>query len=84
MVGVAGDYTSGGGLNFDGGRKMEGKYKWFTMDGQDYCWNDPHKGGTKYRIVLFRSDKKTKSAVMKDARQRKLEKEKAEKEEALP
>ena len=79
-----GDYTSGGGLNFDDGRKMEGKYKWFKMDGQDYHWNDPHEGGTKYSIVLFRSDKKPKSAVMNEARQRKLEKEKAEKEEASP
>ena len=79
-----GDYTSGGGLNFDDGRKMEGKYKWFKMDGQDYHWNDPHEGGTKYSIVLFRSDKKPKSAVMNEARQTKMEKEKAEKEEASP
>ena len=50
------------------------------MDGQDYHWNDPHEGGTKYSIVLFMSDKKPKTAVMNEARQRKLEKEKAEKE----
>ena len=60
---------------------MEGKYKWFKMDGQDYHWNDPHEG-IKYSIVLCRSDKKPKSAVMNEARQRKLEKEKAEKEDA--
>ena len=63
---------------------MEGKYKWFKMDGQHYHWNDAHKGGTKYSIVLFRSDKKPTSAVMNEARQRKLQKEKAEKEEASP
>ena len=65
---------------------MEGKHKWFKMDGQDYHWNDPHEGGTKCSIVLFRSDRKPKSIVMKEARQRKLEREKAEreKEEASP
>jgi hypothetical protein len=31
-------------------------------------WNDPHEGGTKYSIVLFRSDKKPKSNVMNEAR----------------
>ena len=50
------------------------------MDGQDYRWNDPHEGGTKHSIVLFRSDRKPKSIVMKEARQRKLEREKAERE----
>ena len=56
------------------------------MDGQGYHWNDPHEGGTKYSIVLFRSDKKPKTIVMQMARQRKLEREKAEreKEEASP
>ena len=56
-----GDYTSGGGLNFDDGTKIEGKRQWFKIDGQNHHWNDPHEGGSKYRIVLFRSDKKPKT-----------------------
>ena len=39
---------------------------------------DPHEGGTKYSIVLFRSDKKPKSNVMNEARLRKIAKENAE------
>ena len=74
-----GDFTSGGGLNFDDGSKIEGKYQWFKMSGQDYHWNDPHEGGTKYSIVLFRSDKKPKTQVMQEARRRKLEQAKLEK-----
>ena len=46
-------------------------------------WNDPHEGGTKYSIVLFRSDKKPKSNVMNEARLRKMAKEKAEKAEMV-
>ena len=42
-------------------------------------WNDPHEGGTKYSIVLFRPDKKQKSNVMNEARLRKIAKENAEK-----
>ena len=41
------------------------------------------KGGTKYSIVLFRSDKKPKSNVMNEARLRKMAKEKAEKAERV-
>ena len=74
-----GDFTSGGGLNFDDGRKIEGKYKWFKMSGQDYHWNDPHEGGAKCSIVLFMSDKKPKTQVMQEARRRKLEQAKLEK-----
>ena len=42
-------------------------------------WNDPHEGGTKCSIVLFRSDKKPKSNVMNEARLKKIAQEKAEK-----
>ena len=73
-----GDSTRGGGLNFDDGSKIEGKYQWFKIDGQIHHWNDPHEGGTKYSIVLFRSDKKPKSNVMNEARLRKIAKENAE------
>ena len=71
-----GDFQTGGGLNFDDGSKIEGKYQWFKIDGQMHHWNDPHEGGTKYSIVLFRSDKKPKSNVMNEARLRKMAKEK--------
>ena len=76
-----GDFTAGGGLNFDDGTKIEGKYQWFKMSGQDYHWNDPHEGGTKYSIVLFRSHKKPKTQVMQEARRRKLEQAKLTKED---
>jgi hypothetical protein len=79
-----GDVTSGGGLNFDDGSKIEGKYKWFKMSGQDHHWNDPHEGGTKYSVVLFRSDKKPKTNVMQEALQRKLERLRLEKLADLP
>ena len=72
-----GDFQTGGGLNFDDGSKIEGKYQWFKI-GQMHHWNDPHEGGTKSSIVLFRSDKKPKSNVMNEARLRKMAKEKAE------
>ena len=75
-----GDYTSGGGLNFDDGMKIEGKRQWFKIDGQNHHWNDPHEGGTKYSIVLFRSDKKPKTNTLNEARKRKIEREKAERE----
>ena len=77
-----GDYTSGGGLNFDDGTKIEGKRQWFKIDGQNHHWNDPHEGGTKYSIVLFRSDKKPKTNTLNEARKRKIEREKAEREKA--
>ena len=66
-------------MNFDDGSKIEGKYQWFKMSGQDYHWNDPHEGGTQYSIVLFRSDKKPKTQVMHEARRRKLEQAKLDK-----
>jgi hypothetical protein len=78
-----GDFTSGGGLNFDDGTKIEGKYQWFKTDGQIHHWNDPHEGGTKYTIVLFRSDKKPKTHTLNEARKRKLEREKAERERVI-
>ena len=53
------------------------------IDRQMRHWNDPHEGGTKYSIVLFRSDKKPKSNVMNEARLRKMAKEKAEKAEMV-
>ena len=48
-----GDYTSGGGLQFDDGTKIEGKRQRFEIDGQNNHWIDPHEGGAKYSIVLF-------------------------------
>ena len=78
-----GDYTSGGGLNFDDGTKIEGKRQWFKIDGQNHHWNDPHDGGTKYSIVLFRSDKKPKTNTLNEARKRKIEREKAERDYVL-
>ena len=75
-----GDFTSGGGLNFDDGSKIEGKYKWFKIDGQNHHWNDPHEGGTKYSIVLFRSDKKPKCNTLNEAKRKKREAQKAEQE----
>ena len=78
-----GDFTSGGGLNFDDGTKIEGKYQWFKTDGQIHHWNDPHEGGAKYTIVLFRSDKKPKTHTLNEARKRKLEREKAERERVI-
>ena len=70
-------FQTGGGLNFDDGSKIEGKHQWFNIGGQMHHWSDPHEGGTKYSIVLFRSDKKPKSNVMNEARLRKMAKEKA-------
>ena len=62
-----GDYTSGGGLNFDDGREIK-------IDGQDHHWNDPHEGGTKYSIVIFRSDKKPKTNHLNELKKKKAEK----------
>ena len=81
MVLMVRDFQTGGGLNFDDGSKIEGKHQWFEIDGQMHHWNDPHEGGAKYSIVLFKSDKKPKSNVMNEARLRKMAKEKAEKAE---
>ena len=67
-----GDFQTGGGLNFDDGSKIEGKYQWFKIDGQMHHWNDPHEGGTTYSIVLFRSDKKPKGNVIHKARLRRM------------
>ena len=63
-----GDFQTGGGLNFDDGSKVEGKCQWFKIDGQIHHWNDPREGGTKYSIVLYRSDKKPKSNLLNEAR----------------
>ena len=76
-------FQTGGGLNIDDGSKIEGKRQWFKIDGQMHHWNDPHEGGTKYRIVLFRSDKKPKSNLLNEARLKKMAKEKAEQEKTL-
>ena len=78
-----GDFTSGGGLKFDDGTKIEGKRQWFKIDGQNHRWNDPHEGGTKYSIVLFRSDKKPKTNTLNEARKRKIEREKVERDYVL-
>ena len=71
-------HQTGGGLNFDDGSKIEGKYQWFKIDGQMHHWNDPHEGGTgtKNSIVLFRSDKKPKSNLLNEARLKKIAQEK--------
>ena len=78
-----GDFTSGGGLNSDDGTKIEGKQEWFKIDGQNYHWNDPHEGGTKYSRVFFRSDKKPKTNTLNEAKKRKNEREKAERDYVL-
>ena len=50
-----GDFT-GGALLFDDGTKIEQKNVWHRINGQVHHWNEPHEG-TKYAIVLYRSDK---------------------------
>ena len=69
--------------HIDDGIKIEGKYQWFKTDGQIHHWNDPHEGGTKYTIVLFRSDKKPKTKTLNDAKKRKAERKKAEEERVM-
>ena len=63
-------------MNFDDGSKIEGKCQWFKIAGQMHHWNDPHECGTKYSIVLFRSDKKPKSNLLNEARLKKIAQEK--------
>ena len=75
-----GDFTSGGGLNFDDGTKIGWKRQWFKIDGQNHRWNDPHEGGAKCSIVLFRSDKKPKTNTWNEAKKRKSEREQAERD----
>ena len=45
--------------------------------------NEPHEAGTKYSIVLFRSDKKPKSNLLNEARLKKIAQEKAEQQKTL-
>ena len=65
-----GDFT-GGALIFDDGRKVEEKSVWHKIHGQVHHWNEPHEG-TKYAIVLYRSDKtkRPKTNYLQDARRR--------------
>ena len=49
------------GLNLNDGSRTEGKHQWLKAHGET------HEGGTKFRIVLFRSDKNPKSHVMNGA-----------------
>ena len=67
-----GDFT-GGALIFDDGRKVEEKNVWHKIHGQVHHWNEPHEG-TKYAIVLYRSDKtkRPKTNYLQDARRKKL------------
>ena len=65
-----GDFT-GGELNFDDGTRVEKKGVWHKIDGRVYHWNDPHVG-TKYSVILYRSDREPKSRIML-AKKRSLE-----------
>ena len=80
---MVGFISSGGGLSSDDGTKIEGKRQWFKIDRQNHHWNDPHEGGTKYSIVLFRSDKKPKTNALNEARKRKILREKVERDFVL-
>ena len=57
-----GDFT-GGELNFDDGTRIEKKGVWHKIDGRVHHWNDPH-AGTKYSIILHRSDREPKSRIL--------------------
>ena len=57
-----GDFT-GGELNFDDGTRIEKKGVWHKIDGRVHHWNEPHVG-TKYGIILYRSDREPKSRIM--------------------
>jgi len=61
-----GDFT-GGALVFDDGTRIEEKYTWHHIDGRVYHWNEPHEG-TKYSIILYHSNKKTKASRMLEKR----------------
>ena len=65
-------------MNLGDGTKIEGQMYLFKIDGQNHHWNDPHEGGAKYSIVLFRSGKKPKTKTLNEARKRKIEREKVE------
>ena len=67
-----GDYT-GGALLFDDGTKLNEKYVWHKINGQNYHWNEPHEG-LKYGIVLYRQKAKySKQQQMATARAKKRE-----------
>ena len=68
-----GDFT-GGALNFDDGRKVEGKREWHKIDGHIHHWNDPHEG-SKYSIVLYKGTKKPKSWTLVEAKRAKRQRE---------
>ena len=53
-----GDFT-GGALVFDDGRRIEEKHIWHQIDRRVHHWNEPHEG-TKYSIILYRSNRKSK------------------------
>ena len=66
-----GDFT-GGALLFDDGTKIEDKRVWHKINGQVHHWNEPHEG-TKYSVVLYRSDKTKppKNKYLQEARRKK-------------
>ena len=59
-----GDYTSGGQLHFDDGAVIDGKKCWHRFEGQNHHWNTPHEGGTKYSVILYRSNRPSKSTLI--------------------
>ena len=61
-----GDFI-GGALVFDDGRRIEEKYTCHQIDGRVYHWNEPHEG-TKCSIILYHSNKKSKSSRMVERR----------------
>ena len=59
-----GDFT-GGALLFDGGARLEDKYKWHKINGQIHHWNEPHEG-TTYSIIIYKGNgQKKKTDLIK-------------------
>lgn len=67
-----GDYTSGGQLHFDDGAVIDGKKCWHRFEGQNHHWNTPHEGGTKYSVILYRSNRPSKSTLIQKNRVKKI------------
>ena len=61
-----GDFI-GGALVFGDGRRVEEKNTWHQIDGRVYHWNEPHEG-TKYSIVQYHSNRKSKATRMVEKR----------------
>ena len=56
---------------FDDGSKLNEKYVWHKINGQNYHWNEPHEG-LKYGIVLYKQKaKRSKTQQMMMARKKK-------------